>query len=107
MTPRRTVGDDIEVRATLYLNGQKENLTNYTIKAALVQPDKATLAVGTSIVDATIIDAANGVVSAMWPRATTGQIVPGLHLVEFEATIGALKTTYERAEILIDPGAIT
>lgn len=106
MTPRRTVGDDIEVRAVLVLNGQPENLTNYTIKAALVKPDKTTLAEGTGIVTATIIDAAAGLVSATWPRATTVAIVPGLHLVEFEATIGSLKTTYERSEIILEPGAI-
>lgn len=106
MIAKRTVGDDIVVRAVLQLNGQAENLTDYTIKAALVQQDKKTLAVGTGIVDAVIVDAAAGLVSATWPRATTGQIVPGLHLVEFEATIGALKTTYERAEIMIEPGAI-
>lgn len=107
MTPRRTVGDDITLLATLKLNGQPENVGSYTVKAAIVKPDKTTLAEGTGIVTATIIDPAAGLVSATWPRATTAAIVPGLHYVEFEATIGLLKETYERVEILIEPGVIS
>jgi hypothetical protein len=101
-----TAGDDINVRATLLINGARENITDYVLQAAIVYPDKTTLATGTGIVSASIIDPLQGTISATWPRATTGQIVPGMYLVEIQAQIGAVRTTYERVPIMVDAGAI-
>lgn len=101
-----TVGDDIVVNAVLMLNDQRENVTGYTLKAAIVQRDKKTLAPGTSIVDVVILDAAAGLVSATWPRSTTIDIPPGTYYVEIQASIGGLLTTYERDELILEPGAI-
>jgi hypothetical protein len=101
-----TAGDDINVRATLLINGARENITDYVLQAAIVYPDKTTLATGTGIVSASIIDPLQGTISATWPRATTGAIEPGMYLVEIQAQIGAVRTTYERVPIMVDAGAI-
>lgn len=99
-------GDDITIRATCLLNGAKENVTGYTFKAAIVKPDLSGLAEGTSIVDATIVTATAGLISATFPRATTASIVPGLYLLEIQAEAGGQRTTYERVEIEIQKALI-
>ena len=103
---RRTIGDDIILRATLKRNGVAEDVTGYTVQAAIVATDKTTLATGTSAVVCSIVDAPNGIVEAVFPRATTGAITAGIYLVEFQASIGAYRVTYDRAEITLEGGAI-
>ena len=101
-----TAGDDINIRATLLIDGVKENITGYTIQAAIVYPDKKTIATGTGIVTATIVDAVNGSISATWPRATTAAIVPGMYLIEIQSDVGSARTTYERVPINVEAGVI-
>lgn len=103
---RRTIGDDIILRATLKRNGVAEDITGYTVQAAIVASDKITLATGTSVVTCATVDAAAGIVEAIFPRATTGAITAGIYLVEFQASIGAYRVTYDRAEITLESGAI-
>lgn len=104
---RVTVGDDITIQATLLLNSTPEDLTDYTsVKAAMVMLDKKTIATGTSVVDAVIVDAVAGLISVTWPRSETASIVPGLHFVEIQSEIFGKRVTYERVQILVESGVI-
>ena len=101
-----TVGDDISIRATLLLNNEPLKLGGYIVQAALTKPDKKTRATGTDIVDGVIASADEGIVDFMWPRAQTADITPGLYFLEVQVTAGGLRTTWDRVEVYLDPGAI-
>jgi hypothetical protein len=108
-TPNRyTVGDRITLRAYLRLNGAPDpDLPSASqVQAAITTTGETrTLATGTAVVTATVIDAPTGLVEAVWPSSQTGNIPPGRYFVEFKATVGGQPVTYERAEIMIEDGA--
>jgi hypothetical protein len=73
----RSTGDDIAITATVYFDGVEEDQTGNVVKAALALPDRSALAAGTTAV---VCDVDGAKVTATWPKATTGTIVPGAYL---------------------------
>lgn len=101
-----TVGDTVNIRATLYKNGAVEDITGYTVKAAIVGKDMKTLAAGSQIVTCTIVDATNGIVDMTFPKTDTDAILPGDYWLEIQAEVTGTTTTYDRVMIHFYNGAI-
>jgi len=101
-----TIGDTVEIQATLNKNGAVEDITGYTIKAAIVCKDMKTLALGSQVITCSILDAAAGVVKAVFPKTDTDTIVAGDYWLEIQAEVAGTTTTYDRVLIHFYNGAI-
>jgi hypothetical protein len=98
---RYSAGDDIVLPMTVYHNGVVQDISGWTIKAAIVDMGRKTLANGTAVVDCTITDGPTGEFTATFPADETDVIVPGDYYVEVQFTNDGKIRTPDRVKITI------
>jgi hypothetical protein len=101
-------GDDIGIEADLTINDAAPPSVA-SVKAALILPDRSAKAAGTSDVTCTIVATTTAYVRvrAQWLKATTGSIVPGEYLAEFQVTDGSgFVRTYKAFSIEVVKGIV-
>lgn len=101
-----TIGTDIELTATLNINGTPLDVSSGVVEARLVKTGGTDLATGTAKT-VCVQNTSTGSVTAVWTHGQTANITPGVYDVEFLYLVSGKVYGFERVQVSLMARAAT